>query len=248
MPTSDQQPATTTPVPTSDQRPATTTLVLWDIDNTLLYTGGAGGVGMRRAFYDLYGVDDAFGRVEFSGRTDTAIFRDAAREHGIEESRFAQEQARFLDAYVPHLEAALSASEGALMPGVPALLDALSARDDVLQALGTGNFRPCGELKLRHYAIDHYFPGFPGGFSEDSESRNDVIGGAIKRLANGTRPRVVIIGDTPHDVAAALAHGAYALGVGTGRNPAAELLACGAHAALDDLSETAQALSLILGL
>jgi len=60
-------------------------IVLWDIDNTLLYTGGAGSLGMARAFHDLYGVPDAFQRVEFSGRTDTAIFRDAAREHGIAE-------------------------------------------------------------------------------------------------------------------------------------------------------------------
>jgi phosphoglycolate phosphatase-like HAD superfamily hydrolase len=206
---------------------------------------------MRRAFCDLYGVDDAFVRVEFSGRTDTAIFRDACRLHGLDESTFDDEQSRFIDAYIPHLAAALETTTGSLMPGVAALLRALDARDGVLQALGTGNFRRGGELKLKHYGIEHYFPGMPGGFGEDSESRDEVIGGALSRLRDGTnprvaRPRVVVIGDTPHDVTAARANGAYALAVATGRNTVDELLACGAHAAFDDLSDLDRALNFIL--
>ena len=233
-------------------RRAFSTLVLWDIDNTLLYTGGAGSIGMRLAFRDLYGVDDAFGKVEFSGRTDTAIFRDcvrmhSGRMHGFEEAAFDAEQARFVDAYIPHLAAALIETRGTLMPGVAAALDALSARDDVLQALGTGNFRRGGELKLRHYRIDHHFPDMPGGFGEDSESRDAMIGAAIERLCDGTRPRVVVIGDTPHDVAAARANGAFALGVATGKNPVDELLACGADAALEDLRDLDRVLAIIEG-
>ena len=104
-------------------------LVLWDIDNTLLYTGGAGSIGMRRAFHALYGVEDAFSKIEFSGRTDSAIFRDAARAHGIGEDRLDREQALFLDTYVPYLEAALTETRGALMPGVAAMLDALAERE-----------------------------------------------------------------------------------------------------------------------
>jgi phosphoglycolate phosphatase-like HAD superfamily hydrolase len=221
-------------------------LVLWDIDNTLLYTGGAGSIGMRMAFRDLYGIDDAFGKVEFSGRTDTAIFRDAARMHGLEEARLEAEQARFVDAYMPHLQIALAETRGSLMPGVAVTLDALTAREDVLQALGTGNFRRGGELKLRHYGIDHHFPDLPGGFGEDSESRNDMITGAIARLSNGAKPRVVVIGDTPNDIAAARASGAYALGVATGRDSLGELLACGADVALPDLSDLNTVLGLVL--
>ena len=230
----------------------TTTLVLWDIDNTLLYTGGAGSRGMTRAFRDLYGIDDAFGRVEFSGRTDTAIFRDCARAHGIAEADLDAEQQRFLDAYVPYLRAALDECDGHLMPGVAALLDALSSRDgEAVQALGTGNFSRGGELKLRHYGIDHHFPGLRGGFGEDSESRDAVIGLAIERLAgangNDARPRVIVVGDTPHDVAAARSNGAFALAVATGRDSAASLLACGADIALDDLSDTDRVLEILLG-
>lgn len=238
-------------MPADSSVPGTfTTLVLWDIDNTLLYTGGAGSVGMRLAFRDLYGVDDAFGKVEFSGRTDTAIFRDCARMHGLDEAQLDAEQARFVDAYIPHLAAALIETRGTLMPGVATVLEALSARDDVMQALGTGNFRRGGELKLRHYGIDHHFPDLPGGFGEDSESRDEMIGAAISRavgrLRDGTRPRVVVIGDTPHDVTAARANGAYALAVATGRNSVDELTACGAHIALDNLLDLDRVMQLVL--
>lgn len=227
---------------------AARTLVLWDIDNTLLYTGGAGSLGMTRAFRDLYGIDDAFGRIEFSGRTDTAIFRDCARAHGIEEAALAAEQRRFLDAYLPHLASALQEVEGRLMPGIVAALDAIAAADDIAQGLGTGNFRGGGELKLRHYGIHHHFPGTVGGFGEDSESRDEVIAQAIARMSNGSRPgRVVVIGDTPHDVTAARANGAYALAVATGRDSVESLLACGADVALPDLSDTARLLRVLRG-
>jgi phosphoglycolate phosphatase-like HAD superfamily hydrolase len=224
------------------------TIVLWDIDNTLLYTGGAGSLGMTRAFRDLYGIDDAFGRVEFSGRTDTAIFRDAAREHGIAADRLEAEMRRFVDAYIPHLDRALSeVAGGRLMPGIAALLDALAARGDVVQGLGTGNFRAGGALKLRHFRIDSYFEGCVGGFGEDSEHRDVVVGLGIERLRNGdgASARVVVIGDTPHDVTAAKANGAFALAVATGRNSVDELRACGADVALPDLSDLAAAVRLI---
>jgi phosphoglycolate phosphatase-like HAD superfamily hydrolase len=226
------------------------TIVLWDIDNTLLYTGGAGSIGMTRAFRDLYGVDDGFGRIEFSGRSDAAIFADAARAHGVAEDRLAAEQRRFLDAYIPHLHRALSeVTTGRLMPGIVDVLDALDRRDDVVQGLGTGNFRRGGELKLRHFEIARYFPGCVGGFGEDSEHRADVIGAGIERLRNGdaAASRIVVIGDTPHDVSAAKANGAFALAVATGRDSAEDLLACGADVALADLADVAGAVEVICG-
>jgi phosphoglycolate phosphatase len=223
------------------------TIVLWDIDNTLLYTGGAGGVGMNRAFRDLYGVEDGFGRVEFSGRSDAAIFADAARAHGIAENKLLDERARFLDAYLPHLHAAMTEiGTGRLMPGVVELLDALAAREDVVQGLGTGNFRRAGEVKLEHYDIARYFPGCVGGFGEDSEHRHELIAAGIERLRNGSADaRIVIIGDTPHDVSAAKANNAFALAVATGRDSVESLLACGADAALADLSDVERAVALV---
>jgi phosphoglycolate phosphatase-like HAD superfamily hydrolase len=113
--------------------------------------------------------------------------------------------------------------------------------------LGTGNFRRGGELKLTHYGIDRYFSGFIGGFGEDSHSRDEVIRIGIERLTQGSHngSRVVVIGDTPHDVTAARANGAYALAVATGRDSVDDLAACGADVALADLSEVADVVRIV---
>jgi phosphoglycolate phosphatase-like HAD superfamily hydrolase len=223
------------------------TIVIWDIDNTLLYTGGAGSVAMARAFHELYGVEDAFGRVEFSGRSDRAISRDAAVDHGISGQALAAELVRFVDAYVPQLAVALQEVRGALMPGILAILSRLDARQDVVQGLGTGNFRRTGIAKLQRYDIAAYFPGAVGGFGDDHESRDEIIRIGIARVQNGGGPdRVVVVGDTPHDVTAAKANGAYALAVATGRDSIEGLLSCGADAALSDLTDTDGVMSLIL--
>ncbi|MBF6599844.1 MAG: haloacid dehalogenase-like hydrolase [Dehalococcoidia bacterium] len=229
---------------------AAPTIVLWDIDNTLLYTGGAGSLAMARAFRHLYGIDDAFRRIEFSGRTDTAIFSDAARAHGIAEERIPSEIARFLAVYLPHLEETLTeVTGGRLMPGIDRLLEKLHACDDVVQGLGTGNFRPGGAMKLRHFGIDRYFPNMAGGFGEDSEDRARVLACGIERLRDGDgRPRrVVVIGDTPHDVRAAHANGACALAVATGRHSVDELRAAGADDAAADLGDVERVLRAIRG-
>lgn len=223
-------------------------IVLWDIDNTLLYTGGAGSLAMTRAFADLYGVGDAFGRVEFSGRSDRAIFRDAAITAGISPGELDRERERFIDAYGPHLTRALHEVDGALMPGIRELLTELDGRDEVVQGLGTGNFRRTGLEKLRHYHIDGFFPDGRGGFGDDHESRDELVRIGIERLTNGNKAaRVVIIGDTPHDVRAARANGAFALGVATGRDSPGDLGDAGADAVLETLEDTRRALDLIIG-
>ena len=222
-------------------------IVLWDIDNTLLYTGGAGSIAMTRAFHELYGVTDAFGRVEFSGRSDTAILLDAMRLHAVADDP-AAEVPRFVDAYLPHIERALLETRGTLMPGIIDLLPALAAHENVVQGLGTGNFRRSGEAKLKHYGIAEHFPGAVGGFGDDHEDRHELIRIGIDRLRNGTGDaRIVVIGDTPHDVSAAHANGAFALAVATGRDSVEDLRACGADVALENLADVDQVLGIVLG-
>jgi phosphoglycolate phosphatase-like HAD superfamily hydrolase len=222
-------------------------IVLWDIDNTLLYTGGAGSIAMTRAFHDLYGVTDAFGRVEFSGRSDSAILLDAMRVHRVTEDPTA-EIARFIDAYLPHIERALLETRGSLMPGIFDLLPALAAHGNVVQGLGTGNFRRAGAAKLKHYGIADYFPGTVGGFGDDHADRHELVRIGIDRLMNGTADaRVVVIGDTPHDVSAAHANGAFALAVATGRDSVEDLTACGADVALENLAAVDLVLEIVLG-
>jgi phosphoglycolate phosphatase-like HAD superfamily hydrolase len=225
-----------------------TPILLFDVDMTLLTSGGAGSRGMRLAFEQLYGIDDAFARVEFSGRTDQYILRTALEQHGLlpDAASFREALARFQDAYYALLPATLREAEGGrALPGVPELLDALSQRDGVRIGLATGNFRQAAFMKLRHFGLDAFLR--EGGFGDDAEDRAAMVGVAIDRVANGARANVWVIGDTALDVAAARANGARALGVATGPLTAAELLAQGADLALDDLSDTAAVLAALLG-
>jgi phosphoglycolate phosphatase-like HAD superfamily hydrolase len=201
---------------------------------------------MTRAFEELYGIPDAFGRVEFSGRSDSALFLDAARAHSVPSPE--NEVARYVEAYVPHMNSALRETSGRLMPGIVAALAALAGRDDVVQGLGTGNFRRTGEAKLHHYGIADFFPGFVGGFGDDDERREELVRIGIERLGGaGNGSRVVVIGDTPHDVAAARANNAFALAVATGKDTVDELTAAGADVALADLADTRRVVEVILG-
>jgi phosphoglycolate phosphatase-like HAD superfamily hydrolase len=222
-------------------------IVLWDIDNTLLYTGGAGSIAMNRAFVDLYGLQDGFARVEFSGRSDRAILGDALRAHGIADS--PEEVARFVDAYLPHIDRALSETQGMLMPGITEVLAALDGHVHVTQGLGTGNFRRAAEAKLAHYGIAQHFPGVVGGFGDDHADRQELIRIGIDRLRNGaaSEARIVVIGDTPHDVSAAKANRAFSVGVATGRDSVETLAACGANAVFADLSDTEHVVATVVG-
>ncbi len=210
-------------------------LVLFDIDNTLLWSGGAGGRAMNLTFRDMFGIDDGFARVEFSGRTDRSIFAEGMRQHRIRGDGEALLR-EFMERYFSHLPATLSEMPGKLMPGFPQLLQTLQQRPDVWLGLATGNFRRSGYLKLAHYGLDGFFP--DGGFGEESEERADIVRLAAERLARGLdMTDVVVVGDTPHDVDSALACGAVAAGVATGRHSVDELRACGAQLVFPDFAD-----------
>ncbi len=227
-------------------------LILFDVDNTLLYSGGAGGVAMRRAFHQLYGIDDGFRRIEFSGRSDWAILRDAMRQQGLLDGRseddFRREMVRFKDAYGRLLAPALrEATSGRVMPGVPQLLAVLAGRENMRIGLATGNFRQGAFVKLRHFGLDTYFEN--GGFGDDAEDRGDLVAIAIQRMSEGAEvdpASVCVIGDTPLDIEAARANGVRALAVATGPLPVDALLAAGADVALEDLSDTEAVVSVLL--
>lgn len=226
-------------------RTGVTRVLLFDIDNTLLWSGGAGTQAMNRAFYDMFGIEDGFARVEFSGRTDRYIFAEALRQHGIrgDEPALLRE---FRERYCALLPQALREKQGRLMPGFPHLLEALAARPGVRLGLATGNFRESAYLKLRHYGLDRFFP--DGAFGEESENRDDIVRLALARLADGASPSdVLVIGDTPHDVASALANGVVAVAVATGRHSLEELRQAGAHILFPDFSDWQEAARTLLG-
>ena len=223
-------------------------IILFDIDQTLLYSGGAGGLAMRKAFHQLHGIDDAFGQIEFSGLTDWAILKRGMQQHGLlnSDQPFSGHLSRFQQAYYPLVEPMLHEVEGGhLTPGVVELLDALAERPDVRLGLATGNFREAALTKLRHFGLDGYLS--DGGFGDDAEDRGEVVGIAIQRIANGAAPTDVwVIGDTPHDISAARANNARSLGVATGTTTTEELRDAGATVALPDLSDTPAAVRVLL--
>ena len=225
-------------------------IVLFDVDNTLLYTGGAGSLAMRRAFQELYGIEDGFRNVEFTGRTDWGILRSALRDHGVLDDDYRAQMAHFLESYYLLLPMTLrEVSGGRTMPGVEELLAALSKREGVRMGLGTGNFREAAFMKLRHFELDEsYF--IDGGFGDDAEERGEVIRTGIDRVAGEVvaDPRSVwIVGDTVRDMAAAKANGVRALGVATGSTSVVELGRAGADVALEDLSDTGAVVQVLVG-
>ena len=223
-----------------------TKIFLFDIDNTLLNSAGAGSRAMNLAFRDLFNIDNGFEGVEFSGRTDSAIFRDGLLLHRLPDGDFPALLARFRTSYLRHLGRALPERPGRVLPGVPALLRTLSQTEGVRLGLATGNFRRGAMMKLSHYGIRPFFRS--GGFGEDSEQRSEVVALAVRRLGSrpGGRNPVYVIGDTPLDVEAARANAALAVGVATGKNSAEELTRAGADIVFPDLGDVASVLGVLL--
>lgn len=228
-----------------------TKILLFDVDMTLLYSGGAGGLAMRRAFHELYGIEDGFKRVEFSGRTDWSILRRAMEQHDVLDGNpggFEPEMRRFQERYYTLLTTTLNEAEGArVMPGITELLAAVTGRDGVRIGLATGNFRRSAHMKLRHFGLDGYLS--EGGFGDDAEDRGELVGVAMERVGGDEAvdpASVWVIGDTPLDVSAAHANGARALAVATGKDSTAELREAGAELALEDLSDTEFVLATLL--
>ena len=220
-------------------------LLLFDVDNTLLWSGGAGSRAMGLAFRDLFGIEDGFKRVEFSGRSDRYILAEALRQHDIG-GDYAQHETRFLERYCAYLPQALRELQGGLMPGFPMLLDALGRRPGVRLGLATGNFSQGAQLKLARYGIDGYFSG--GAFGEESEDRTVIVRRALERLGEGLpAAEAMVIGDTPHDISSARACGAVAVGVATGHNTVDELRRCGAALVFEDFSDWRRAAAMLTG-
>jgi phosphoglycolate phosphatase len=224
-------------------------LVLFDIDGTLVLTGGAGKRGMTRAFESLFGIPDAFAAVPLAGRTDTSILADALEEHGIPVS--SRDVAAFRSRYLECLreEVAQTTAGKQVLPGILPLLDALDASSGSFLGLLTGNYAEAAEVKLAHFDLWRYFR--CGAFGEDAHDRNHLVPIALDRARACGLPaaiaadRVVVIGDTPRDVTCAHAHGARIVAVATGEYSAGALRDAGADVVFHDFSETPAVLAAI---
>lgn len=222
-------------------------ILLFDIDGTLILTGGAGMRGMTRAFAKLFSVENALAGLALSGMTDKIIFKNACQKAKIEYTE--QAHADFKGLYQEYLmeEIEKSNSGKQVLPGVQDLLEQLKPDRRCRLGLLTGNYAPCAKIKLQHFGLDHYFDF--GAYGDDHENRNELIPFAIKRLQekhelNGYH-KIWIIGDTPRDVLCARPHAARAIAVATGEYSEEELAAAQPDALLRDLSDTALFLNII---
>ena len=225
------------------------TLVLWDVDLTLVDFTGSGRDWYGVALANAHGI-----RLEhmpsFPGRTELSITRELLRMHGHDAGE--EHVNKVFAALVAAATAdATLAERGRVLPGVEVLLAELADRGDVVQSLVTGNLVELAECKLSPFGLDKHIDFGIGGYGSLSEHRHDLVADAIARAERkhgGRFPvdRVVVIGDTPRDVAGALHHGAVAIAVATGRSSVRELEASGAHAVLPDLSDLDRALAALL--
>lgn len=215
-------------------------VLLFDIDGTLLHSGGAGRRAMEKAFEELTGIADGFRGIEMSGKTDSSILDEALR---ILKLSFDRDRTKaFKERYFLELKEEIRKpnERQRLMPGIRHLLERLSRHLDVTLGLLTGNWRASAEIKLQHFGLLDYFRF--GAFAEDAPSRDELVPVAVRRYRElaGRDPKagdVWVIGDTVRDVACARPHGARAIAVATGKYSLEELAAAKPDAVFLDFSD-----------
>ncbi len=212
--------------------------VLFDIDGTLLVTGGAGGVAWQRAFEELHGVEADIAEHTDAGMTDPEIVKVVFREV-IGREGSAEERAKAIGCYLKHLPDAVAESGGyRVMPGVEELLDRL-IEDGVLLGLVTGNIEAAAHIKLARAHLNRFFSF--GGYGSDSANRTEVTEAALNRgkLVSGNSLQnsfCISVGDTPRDVTAGHGAGIKVVGVATGSYSVDQLEQAEGDWALADLT------------
>jgi len=214
--------------------------VLFDIDGTLLVTGGAGGVAWQRAFEELHGVEADIAEHTDAGMTDPEIaaivFREVIGREGSSEER-----ARAIGCYLKHLPDAVAESEGyRVMPGIEGLLPRL-IDEGVLLGLVTGNIEAAAHIKLARARLNRFFSF--GGYGSDSPDRTEVTRSALGRgalVSGGTLvgEACIAVGDTPRDVKAGHGAGIRVVGVATGNYSVDQLRRADADWAVASVQES----------
>ncbi len=193
-------------------------LVLFDVDGTLIHTGGAGVQAFARVFATEFGAPDGVERIKFGGRVDTSLVREFFGHHQIPAT--PENFHRFFERYAFWLDHLMAQSRGAVCPGVWEFIGELRAvRKPPLLGLLTGNIRLGAEIKLRHFNLWDAFA--MGAFADDAEDRGQIAAAARERgsrlLKEDLRgEQVLVVGDTPNDIRCARAIGAKVLAVATG--------------------------------
>ena len=223
-------------------------IVLFDIDGTLIRSGGAGRRALSRAFEKAHAWENALGAIAtLHGMTDPEIVETVFLN--MRQTRpTPSETARLFGIYLQELPRTLKDADGFhVLPGVGRLLARLSVREDTITGLATGNIERGARLKLRHARLNNRFPF--GGFGSDAKTRTDIVRAAVERakalLPGETQPLSWLVGDTPLDVEAGKAAGIPTVAVATGGAAAETLRETQPDFFMNDLSDCDAFLSML---
>jgi phosphoglycolate phosphatase len=223
-------------------------LFLFDIDGTLISSGGAGEAALKDAMLSRFGVEEDLDGIILAGATDGRIARELLEKHSISVS--PENVSALLDTYLGHLTERIGRHDGRLLPGIVSLLKVLSERTDVVLALLTGNVSRGAKIKLTHYGVWDFFEF--GAFADDHHDRNELgkfaRARALERHGEDFPPsRIYVIGDTPKDIECGRAIGACTVAIATGHYSSAELRDHAPDFLFEDLSDTKRVVELLFG-
>ena len=228
-------------------------LVLWDIDGTLIRARGLFGSIWYQALRTVYRLEGELARIEMAGKTDGQIALEILALHGWTETAATPHLDAFREMYVAALHEVRSslAEHVTVLPGVPETLERL-ASIGARQSLLTGNYEASARLKLGSVGLDHHFDFDIGAFGSDDRDRLRLVPVAIEKGRRLRDPSlgaddIVVVGDTPRDIACARAGGARVVAVATGRYARAELVEHRPDVLLESLRDTDSVVEAILG-
>ncbi|MGI8891264.1 MAG: HAD hydrolase-like protein [Chthoniobacterales bacterium] len=221
-------------------------LLLFDIDGTLVDTGGAGIQSLKKVLQEQFSIADELDDIEVAGKTDSGIVHQILRKQNIPVT--PEKTSAFLDLYVEYLADELPHRSGRILPGIKELLSRLQARPQNVLGLLTGNVERGAKLKLAHYGIWDFFEF--GAFADDHHDRNKLGPFAQKRARERysldfAGADIDVIGDTPHDIACGKAIGARTIAVTTGNFSREELVKHQPDQIMDDFREVEMVMALL---
>lgn len=211
-------------------------LILFDIDGTLIDSGGAGTRSLDLALKELFSVENGFYGISMAGKTDTQIIKEGLMKHGMSADGNVESIVRV---YLNHLREEINNDRKHVKPGIYELLENLQQRRESGLGLLTGNLEQGARIKLEPFGLNKYFSS--GAFGSDDEDRNNLLPIAVNRFEELFRIKIeidscIIVGDTPRDVECAHIYGAMCIGVATGPYSVEDLIAAGADYVFKDLS------------
>jgi phosphoglycolate phosphatase len=214
-------------------------LILFDIDGTLIDSGGAGVRSLDFAFKKVFSVENGFHGISMAGKTDAQIIKEGLVKHGLS---MDGNIGAVIEAYLFHLKQEIKNDGKHTKPGVHEILQLLHPVKDIGVGLLTGNLEQGARIKLDAFNLNQYFPS--GAFGSDDEDRNKLLPVAVRRFEELLKEKLaieesIVIGDTPRDVECAHMYGAICIGVATGPYSFDELVEAKADYVVKDLSNPA---------